>query len=420
MVNFLGGKQMKKSNKKRVMLTNDVDINSSTFDSLLRLLDTEIMSITSRNQKYGWSIWVLIASLATLIWILLSEIEGITNFDYLDEILTFFFTLGIYIYSLIRPSFSPSYLEGRRSGFVYSNNLINQRPALILMTLISLSIFVNILASDIYSQFAKISSLIFFGFILLFLIFLSVLNIISWPLPKNYEDNTFFIIIICFFALLSTISLISQLLSLKSSIVLIETIKIAGLVFSIIIIFLLLLSIPANPPFLHVLTGIRQDLLLGRIDIDLAKEKTEIALLGLDFPNILHKLINNYILIGEDIISLNKDFIDKLNILKTKKDNQKISTIKILFTQKEEFITIFEEYDREIKIKIKQLNKSLNKIQKRIRFMAKWFSRSLYFTDAEKFSALFSPMNKILNEVGEQNSVIKKYVTEFKSENEGF
>ncbi len=60
----------------------NLDSNVDNFKYLIDLLEFEIKNVRSEESKPGWTTWALIASLASMLWLLTQELEHSMRFQH--------------------------------------------------------------------------------------------------------------------------------------------------------------------------------------------------------------------------------------------------------------------------------------------------------------------------------------------------
>jgi len=268
----------------------------SSPELLVGLLNEEINRIDNQSSRTGTNPWILLAALATVIWMIFPTIYGYQG-GYLGLVLPFmtlyvFYDLIINLLSTLKPKLSNS--SGKIDRFQFTNiNIAGSRHA-ILFSLVKVAslLFMIYCLSNIYS-----SSLLRLLYVPYFMsaLFLPVILILSYfKIPLNTAGNKkgkvvqlILILIILYCFAVGSWVLIEIALEHPPTLV---AWQISGAILvAVIILGLLSSSNKENSPLLVSLIELRRDLILNRISFESAVDQADIIFSGLSISHLLQE-----------------------------------------------------------------------------------------------------------------------------------
>lgn len=296
----------------------------STLDAksehLLHLLDSEINQIVYQEKKPGWTTWVLYASIATLFWILLVQLDPLT-FN-LSNVLILLLVLSL-ITDLIKILPEIFTLTGesplRDTRFFYISRVFEgERLFLFLLALRFLIILLLIQKfSYVLNNYSyTLISVLYFFYTLLFVILL-ILSFLKIPLPSaSGKQNKLKLLLMLLPFLMTIYTLSHYYFYLKNNTPSINDLKIGFIVTALIYLIILLSSRKSNTPLLSSLIAIRRNFSLNKISYEEAIKQTDIALLGLQINDVLQGNVKRILDVFENINLESDDMIKKVKVFK--------------------------------------------------------------------------------------------------------
>lgn len=305
-------------------------------ESFISYLNNEIDQIREDIKMPGWTNWAILAALASIVWLIILEIEkNVFNFDqifllYIILSLTYFIFRDIY-------DFAKPNQANRKIRFLTTDVLLRENKFAFIINIAQASLVVILLIhfSTQVGTFTYYLSLFFYGMmffspILLFLIDKSVKSFthtnfyipdsldypISFSSPSLQKKFTIlmsilnpslFINIIILYASIKYSLLYFNLFGITINPATFSSLKIAILTFSIFLLIKVWIHNEQISPTLKELVEIRRDLMFGNINTDMAKKLAEISISGLNKSAIIQREIGNCILTLQGIdTELNK------------------------------------------------------------------------------------------------------------------
>jgi hypothetical protein len=271
--------------------TQNTSNSTARPEYLLHLLDSEINQIISQEKKPGWTTWILYASIATLFWILLAQLDNI-DFNFCKVlIIVIILSLATDLIIIFTGFFSlieESRLRDNR--YFYFSRLIQGKR--LLLFLLTLRFFIILLLINNFSyvlntySFTSISVLyILYTLSLFILLVLSFLNI-PLPLIAGEQKKLKFVVMLVPF-LITIYTLSHYYYYYKDNISSINEFKIGSIIAALIYLVILLSSQKSNTPLLSSLISIRRNFGINKISYEEAIQQTDIALLGLRINDVL-------------------------------------------------------------------------------------------------------------------------------------
>jgi len=322
----------------------------SKIDLFLKYLDTEISRIEKTQTKPGWTRWALLGALGTCVWLASYEFEKIVfNWQHVSFLIISFFVLAETLRDI--------------NHVISKTNNANQQGKFFTIELFGYQIRrFSLLGILFYSLLLKaandftIQSLPFFRSICILIfaynIILSagsfVLSFSRLPIPtsirpviKNSHD--FFSLVIDLY-LLSSVLLSGSILISQLNMSEMRLVIIFGVIYWLLRI---LLDVSQENPLVESLRHIKSNLILERINLDSAKQQTDIALSGISYSEYLQKYVSDFLNLSnkiEQVIYIQEKECQHIQLLLKKKLSDKnIILIKSLFHSIRQH---FEEIDQ--------------------------------------------------------------------------
>jgi hypothetical protein len=303
---------------KTVTTANGLDDIPSPVDAaqLTSLIDFEINRIDAEESRPGWTRWALFASVASAFWLFTLELES-NNFSWRG---VFFVFLGLWIcyemFEQVRILFDDATGHQRL-------DLLNQ----LLLSFLSIAFFrllILISLIVIASRFAhalgpvfSIGVYVFVGLsiaissvaliLMILLKTLVELPMLESPKTSVRSAKLFFLIHVALgcFALFEVVRSIWVGLIIPTP----AEYRMGGILFGMGIIIIMLLRQPAKKPIGDALLRIRRNLVLGKLDLDAARNEFEIAMIGLSAPVILQKDISEFFELDQKLVEKYRESI---------------------------------------------------------------------------------------------------------------
>lgn len=270
---------------------SDLDNSRREF---IAYLDSETDNLRSEIQRPGWTNWALLGSIATFLWLLLSQIEDVTfSPKHVCGILLVLTLIALFILLLSVVLYSPDKTTRKR---FYSNELFNKNKSTI--SLLILSFFFGIFAAyylkEDIATFVTILTYIVFSLLVFEII--GVLVITKQGLhvakhPRGWKIGKRFNIILSIILLVLIWQYISLLTQLDSRITVSE-IRISLLIGGIYFLTFLYFRTSGGSMILDSLIATRRDFYLGHLDLNTAIRQADIALTGLQLADVLEEDVN--------------------------------------------------------------------------------------------------------------------------------
>lgn len=383
------------------------------IDRLLRLLDFEIEKLRSEDKQPGWTIWALLGSLATIIWLLLRQFPQ-NNLSWPNIFsLVLFVSICLdtitFLYKVCLVNEETSPIEPR---FGYTKTLFSTKRALGLLEFLRIIILLVILY---FTAMPKLYSLplwfLYSSSAALSLIFL-ILTFFRLPIslsPNLHLCSKVSIVII--FVGLPTLGLVglSKELFMKNSLPTIPEWRIAGLLFAIMSLLSLLAKTQQQSHLLPILLNLRRDLVLEKIDIASAKQQIDIALTGLRVDHIFQEDVSKVLWHLNERNIAYKHISDQLKLVE-----KMLSRIEDN-TAKEDDLTVARSLKDSIKSNLVRANtarksekNTAEKIYKRFKFLelANPAIRNDLKSIQEKITCAVAPVDFLFNEIKSQGEKI--------------
>lgn len=279
-------------------MEND-NLKNLEIDRVIHFLEYEINSKRSEAMRPGWTTWAILGAMASLLWLMFSVLtanESISwrNILYITLLLSVSFD---FLFLLIRffSSVGPKQL-GRRGRFEYFETSIGSFLVLILFRAGVLLILVHLFSAKI-NNFVEFCCWLFLGVSLIQISLLLVFYYLQIPTPTNPNPRFEWIFYICtiFWLTSGGIAAIGLIIIIYSK-VLVVSIPEWRIGFIIFGLSLLILIFSRSKPIsilLLELDDIRRRLSLGQIDLNRAKQQTDLIIHGLTLSDILQSKIND-------------------------------------------------------------------------------------------------------------------------------
>jgi len=265
---------------------------------VMGLLDSEIAHLRSEHQRPGWTRWALIGGIASVIWLILSEIEqGLFE---TSSTMILFLVLSLLFHSalaLLRLAKATHPLQSSGMRFQLTHSIFGQEQALFLLeSLHSLSIVViSYLFRGLVAWPFTVTVCIIHGFesfMYLLGVLFSYLPAIPVRTPKGGRFGTA-IGLIEFGANSIPASSYLSAIVLSARGIQVADIRLAGLFLALVYLLRILLRAGAEVPLLESFVAVRRQLALSQITVGDAIQQIDIALYGLQVADVWQKDIQD-------------------------------------------------------------------------------------------------------------------------------
>lgn len=306
--------------------------SSKEFDKdTIEYLSDEITYLQTELERPGWTRWALLASIATIFWLLLAEAEAsppsFINVGLIFLSSSLFLDAAMVLRTLLPQSLHPSIVPGR---FHITNELFSSNRTFFLLLAVRWmsAIYIGVLLIPIGWPLASILLFIIDGFLVLIMLIFIVLSFYRWPLPTKARSNQVWLRILVFFIFTGSVlgfSIYSRGLFYLNPSVSLDDIRFSVLVISAFVLLLIFSRLPGGGHLLNSLVHIRRDLALGRISGQFALEQADIALAGARASDVLQEHIAAALDLLSRFASHHKEIlkeIDALEALWSQSDDQ--------------------------------------------------------------------------------------------------
>ena len=384
------------------------------IDHLLKLLDFEIERLKSEDKQPGWTIWALLGSLATIIWLLLKQFPQ-NDLSWLNIFtLLLFISISVdiikFLYKLCLVPKETSPIEPR---FGYTKTIFSSARALCFLDslqIIALLVILNftsmpkLYSFPIWLWYGSLAVMNFIGFILSF-------RRIPFPLSTDLKPRFKDIIVIILLGL-PTLGLfgLAKELFVNNPLPTICECRIAGLLFAIMTLTRLLARTQQQSHLFPILLNLRRDLILENLDIESAKQQIDIALTGLRVDHIFQEDVS------EILGYINEGNMAYQCVSKELKLLEEILSHAQAHTAKEDDATVVKALQNSIECNLtradaahKNTKTAAEKIGRRFRFLES--ANPTIHNDLksiqEKISCAVEPIDSLLNEIRLQAEKIR-------------
>jgi hypothetical protein len=275
------------------------NLNNPQIDRIIHFLEYEVSSRLNKAKSSGWTTWVILATMASLLWLMLSILSSTASISWRNALFIslfssvffdfiFFLNMALSSATISQPStnnrFEP--LDFSKSSFLF----------LVILRTLSLMLLLKWF-SPILSQLVYFSCWAFLIPILIITDFGLVILYFQIPIPvKPKQKHIFGIhllhIILSLAGGVATFGLFGIIYS-KTFVPSITEWQIGFIIFALSLLSLLLSRSKPNTPLLLQLDSIRQRLSMGQIDIDTAQKRIELIIHGLKLIDILQSKLND-------------------------------------------------------------------------------------------------------------------------------
>jgi hypothetical protein len=275
--------------------------------SLIELLNNEIDLVVQGQQRPGWTVWAVLASLGTLFWLLINQIEGasgkleavprlFTSFSLLfGSLELLFFSLGPTPFkNLIRAKLQ-SYFDEDRPSLMFEFT----RRLLLLFLILAYSKFIP--TQWVILSVTYLVAPFFFTIATLRLSFLRLPRVVY----SNFAEWGFSIllVVVSIGLFISSFDLYSETLNEVEFIGLADY-RISLLLLAIGFLIHRLISQTKEPPLVLTLVDLRRELVLGNIALEEAVFRADIVLAGMRVASILQLDVQKMLKLFEEFDAL--------------------------------------------------------------------------------------------------------------------
>lgn len=190
-------------------LTLRTDTSSRQQSDFTYLLDAEINNLRSEIQRPGWTTWAIYGGLATLVWLLLSEIQqarySIREVSGLLLVIWLMYWPYIYIKSCVNPSgLFPNLNSRLHPGYFLRGT------RLLVIIFLALQIYFIVVALDFSRDVGNLATTLVcieFAFLLLMMLVGLVLSFVELPFPASPNTGKLSVATSVFLVLITAIPL---------------------------------------------------------------------------------------------------------------------------------------------------------------------------------------------------------------------
>jgi hypothetical protein len=254
-------------------------------NEFINFLNSEIHNLRSEIKRPGWTTWALLASIATCVWLILSEIQtgnySITRVEGLLLILwlTGFLFLGII--ALIKPT------KPQTRKFIFSSDYqvaVRIFPSILIIVLNIFFIFVAFKFNKDIGKFTTFVTCFVLAFLLLGFLTQITLRFSRRPISTDRSGKTAYKIYLALFCVFFAIPIWQYyyFLIISPGPVNIFDVRFALLVAAIIFLVMRLSTVSPGQITLDSLISINREFNLRKMDLNTAIRQTDIALTGLN------------------------------------------------------------------------------------------------------------------------------------------
>jgi hypothetical protein len=265
-----------------------------SIERLTELLDSEIVHIRSEYERPGWTRWALLGGIASTIWLIMDRVElssfNVTNVSILFLAFSLLFYLFISLSTLLD---SPR--AGSRTGdrFRLTNRWFAlSRSGILLFLAHIVVVIVTAYSVQAYVLWPfTVTIYVVYGLLALVLLLLFTLTYFPYPFsvrPGSPITSTMFNLVLIVGSLAPAVAYLHSVINSPNA-ANIDDFRIAALFIVLYYLSRTLVGLRGKTPILSSLVTTRRELLLGRIDIDIATQQIDIALAGLRVSDILHE-----------------------------------------------------------------------------------------------------------------------------------
>lgn len=276
------------------------NMKNKEFDTFL---DSEIENLRSEIQRPGWTSWALTGALAALVWILISLVEQGTYSLRAVASLLLVISFLTYSYAFLKDRVSPSLPSQRPRGRLMPTHLINANMTVIILMVAQL-VFLTIVIPRFSTELGSVATSISLAAIsLLWLSVLAGIVVIAVriPVPFNPKHRLLTILLVTY----SVVILLSvwyhiRFLWISPGVASVYDVRLALVIAAIFYLSCRLVSVPRGALTLDVLTTIRRELLLERIELGTAIQQVDIALTGMRASDLLESYVSKLLSLYRD------------------------------------------------------------------------------------------------------------------------
>lgn len=367
-------------------MSNDNDFEKKL---LYDFITSEINNIDKENRKPGWTIWAILVSLSTLVWLLFNSLEN--NVFYVKNII-----INIVIFCFLFDFLSLVLVLLGKKGeaknkFFYANEGLTSSRISLIFIIAKYSILIILINNSVFNiNLIFIKFTFFINLIFVFITF--VLSFIKFPLFSQEKRSIYLIILYSIFYLFIFYKIVIQFPNIINLFCL-NDMKIS-LIICAIYYLLYLLSRNFNNKNINsqsLLMNLRKDLVLKKDNLNDIRDRLEIIIDGLKISAIFQEYTNKYISISEDAIQISENIIQNLSrleeTLQEKSDD---------FTDKDKIIAenILAAVDALVDRLTRLIKKSV-KIYNRFNLSIKFLSSTIDQDYINEIQTLFNKINDV-------------------------
>lgn len=274
----------------------------------LDFLDSEINNLQAEVQRPGWTIWAILGSTATLVWLLLSQLESheYSSVKVIGILIVscLLFDFASFIKNILTPS-KPSY---RREIMFISHHRARHNSISWIMACfkyITLLIFVIIL-SNTFSRVTTVGSMMILSLFLLSYILAITFVLLKFPIVVDIGSSEIgqisigFLVIAYLTTIISIATVYLDFLFISPGGATFSDVKLALLLASTYYLLFLLFYTPPGNLMLDSLIMIRRELCLGKTDLAFSIRQADMTLLGYRISDVLEEYISKILSLYRD------------------------------------------------------------------------------------------------------------------------
>jgi hypothetical protein len=386
------------------------------IDRIIHLLDFEIDRLRSEARQPGWTKWALIGGVGTCGWLFLSELSDKAvswpNVVVVFLVASIVWDMCQFLIAVLGISEEARSSETR---VILSKTLLGRRRFSALFDLVRVCVLLSIGSKVLPSGFVRLCFCLWYGTFAVTLLFGVFISFFEFPLPAGRAKTnlpTIVFGVVLFGCGLVSIFGIAQKLSVLERLPSVYEWRTAVLIFAIVTLVGFLVRTEGEP-LLHSLVVIRQDLGLGKINIESAKEQIDVALAGLTIDQMFHKDVSE--ILGY-LSSVNAE-MDEVSKEYAMIEEKKAAGQGLVENEN----TVIEALKRSCRNRLESIEKTIDLVHNRMAKMNKkmWSVRLLAPLSEEKVQEVAKKVSKGVKSVkGKIDNLKQRFKTKSK-EDEG-
>lgn len=275
------------------MVNQPSDAEAEEFKRVVDLLEFEIARIRTEESQPGWTTWALLGASATTAWLLTQEVENHRVELHITGYLFFVFYLTLAFIRMLHRLLSPPSTD-LRSAYRFHlahSRFSKTRTSMFFETIQSiLLIFIVSRVGPVVSDTASTAAYIFLGIDTFAGLGTFILSFLRIPFTDYRTTRTRQLMPLAYLLLASVVVALVGFTepiwerTLSPSV---SEYRVAGLLFAITQLLLILAKREPNTPLLQTLIDLRRNLAFGKLELKEARQQAETALEGMTASDIL-------------------------------------------------------------------------------------------------------------------------------------